>query len=75
MKRATIFYLEDEVIEKLKEKKNRSAFVNECLKTSLSLTPWENKTPEEIDLEIKKLELKIKYEKELESLNGNLKSN
>jgi hypothetical protein len=68
IKRPTIFYLEDEVIDKLKEKDNRSAFVNETLKEALKVTELSKLTDKELDLLQKKAEAQLEFENKLKQL-------
>jgi len=70
MKRPAIFYLEDEVIDKLKEKDNRSAFVNSVLKEALNVANLENLSLEEIDKELALIDLQERHAKELEELKN-----
>lgn len=63
--------LDEDVVEELKNKENRSAFVNELLRDKLEMDKLVNMSREEI-LALKEIELKkIELRKEIEALNGN----
>jgi hypothetical protein len=64
------FSVEEELDVLLKQEENASRLINELLTKHYDMKKVETMTAEELELKLKRLELKKKYEEDLESLEN-----
>ena len=72
MGRGRYIYIQDEIDEKLQEIPNRSLLINNLLRKHFQKEDFEQMTEEELELELKKEEIRAEAEKKIKELKNGL---